>query len=127
MSAAASARARRGSAVSRPGWNAGAEGGLATDLFVIAIDLADHIGQLVAPWPRHDPKGLGDPAAVEHRISWPGRGRRVFGGGDRLDLGRWAAPKSAELPGQRKDRLGKAMPADRAGAGKVIGAPRSVS
>src|SRR5258708_964277 len=87
-----------------------------------SVDLADHLGERLAPGAWDDAEGVANPAAVEHRIGRAARRGRVVGGGDRLDK-RWGpAPRR----GQLEDRLGETVPAHRTAAGEIIGPPASV-
>src|SRR4051794_22678558 len=87
------------------------------------IQLADYFGERLAPRPRHDTEDVADTTAIEHRIGRTARRGRVFGGGDRLDRGRPAAPWRRQF----EDRFGKAVPGHRAAAGEVISAPSPIA
>src|ERR1700730_18205367 len=94
----------------------------------------DHLGERLAPGPRHDAEGLADPATIQDRIGRPPRWGRVSGRGDLphpRPRGRVAAVGARPHPGGRatprlcqvEDRFGKATPGYRAGAGEIKGAP----
>src|SRR6266481_976172 len=86
------------------------------------VELADYLGERLAPGARRDAEGLADPAAIEHRVGRAARRGRVVGGGDRLDQRRWPAPPRRQL----ENRLGETVPGHRAAAGEMIGAPEAV-